>query len=172
MKKHSRSKNKYIAKLVTRFPVFAKRFINSYTPWEFEDIPWTSVTKPLQESRIAMVTTSGIHHTHQKPFDMNDPDGDPTFRIIDSERLATDWTITHDYYDHRDAEKDFNVVFPLDRLKEFEHEDLIGHVADKHYSFMGHIVGPHIYTLINHSAQEVVAALLKEHIDVVLLTPG
>lgn len=172
MNNHSRLKNKYIAKLVTRFPVLAKRFINSYTPCEFEDIPWTPLTKPLKQSRVAMVTTSGVHHTHQKPFNMHDPHGDPTFRIIDSVRLTTDWTITHDYYDHRDATKDINVVLPFERLKEFEREQLIGSVAERHYSFMGHIVGPYIYVLTNHYAKEVAVRLWEDHVDVVVLTPG
>jgi len=79
----SRLNNQLIAKLITRFPAFSKRFVDSYTPWELQDIPWAPMEKPLKECRVAVVTTAGIHHKDQKPFDMHDPNGDPTFRVID-----------------------------------------------------------------------------------------
>jgi len=168
----SRIKNRYIAKLATRFPLFSKIFINSYTPWESEDIPWTPMTRSLKECKIAVVTTSGVHHKDQKPFDMHDPNGDPTFRVINGLKLSTDRMITHDYYDHTNADKDVNIILPFERLKEFEHEGIIGHVADTHYSFMGHIVGPYIYDLTNNHAKEVAVRLQADKVDVVLLTPG
>jgi len=37
--------------------------------------------------------------------------------------------ITHNDYDHSDANQDINVVFPLDRLGELESEGMIGGVA-------------------------------------------
>ena len=80
--------------------------------------------------------------------------------------------ITHDYYDHTDAEKDLNIVFPIERLREFASEGIISKAADTHYSFMGHIMGPHIYTLMEVNAPEVAARLKKQKVDYVLLTPG
>ena len=71
-----------------------------------------------------------------------------------------------------DAEKDLNIVFPIERLREFVSEGIIGKVADAHYTFMGHILGPHIYTLMEVSAPEVAARLKKKEVDYVLLTPG
>lgn len=167
-----RLKNKSIAKLITCFPALAQRFIETYTPWESEDIPWTPVKKPLKECHVAVVTTAGIHHKDQKPFNMLDPNGDPTFRVLDTERLLTDYMITHDYYDHTDADKDVNIVLPLARLKEFEAEALIGGVADRQYSFMGHIDGPYIYALIHNHAKTVANRLKADGVNVVLLTPG
>ncbi len=167
-----RLKNKFIAKMISHFPSLAKKFIDAYTPWESEDIPWTPVTTPLKECHVAMVTTSGVHHNDQKPFNMHDPNGDPTFRVIDSTRLLTNYQITHDYYNHADADNDINIVFPLERLKEFETDAVIGRVANTHYSFMGHIDGSYIYDLINISAKEIATRLKTDGIDVVLLTPG
>ncbi len=103
---------------------------------------------------------------------MNDPDGDPTFRTINTKKPDSKLMITHDYYDHTDADKDINIVFPVDRLKEFKHEGLIGTVADKHYGFMGHIDGEHIDTLITTQAPEVAQRLKADNVDVVILTPG
>jgi D-proline reductase (dithiol) PrdB len=103
---------------------------------------------------------------------MRDPNGDPTFRVIDRIRLLTDYMITHDYYGHSDAVKDVNIVLPLERLKEFEDEGFIGRVAERHYSFMGHIDGPYIPELINKHAKELARRLKADSVDVVLLTPG
>jgi len=168
----SRWKNRIIAKLITRFPSLSKRFVDDYNPWESEGVPWTPVTKPLAECRLALVTTAGVHHRDQEPFDMNDPDGDPTFRELDGERPETQWMITHDYYDHKDADKDLNIVFPLARLKEFQEDGLIGEIARYHYSFMGHIDGGHLPRLIEESGPEVARRLKDAAVDVVLLTPG
>jgi D-proline reductase (dithiol) PrdB len=80
--------------------------------------------------------------------------------------------ITHDYYDHADADKDINIVLPVDRLKEFAREGVIGGVGPTMYGFMGHITGPHIYTLMNVTAPEAACGLLKDGVDCVLVTPG
>jgi D-proline reductase (dithiol) PrdB len=168
----TRCKHRLIAKLITRFPSLAKGFISSYEPWKSEDVPWTPVVKSLEQAKIAIVTAAGVHHKDQEPFDMFDCDGDPSFRVIDGTRPLSDMMITHDYYDHSDADKDINIVFPLERLKEFERERLVGRVADIHYGFMGHITGRHIPALINKTAPQVAKRLKKDRVDIVLLLPG
>ncbi len=169
----SRFKNQLIAKVITRFPSLAQRFITAYEPWESgEPTPWAFVSKPLSECKLALVTTSGIHHPDQPPFDMQDSEGDPSVRLINSQTIGDSYQITHDYYDHSDAEKDLNIIFPIDRLDELQQEGVVGQVSDKHYSFMGHIDGRHIATLIGKSAKQVVEKLRQDAVDVVLLTPA
>jgi D-proline reductase (dithiol) PrdB len=168
----SRIKNRTLAKVITSMPSLSSHFVNSYDPVESKDIPWTPVCKALSEAKIAIVTTSGVHHTDQQPFNMDDPDGDPSFREIDIRRPLKDLMITHDYYDHRDADRDINIVFPVERLREFEAQGVIGELASRHYGFMGHITGKHIQTLISESAVKVAISLLEDGVDAVLLTPG
>lgn len=169
----ARLKNQLIARLITRFPQLAERFIAAYRPWESEgDIPWTRPTKPLREAKLALVTTSGIHHGHQQPFDMQDSTGDPSYRELDGATLFSDFRITHDYYDHGDARKDPNIVFPLDRLRELVDEGIIGSLAKAHYAFMGHIDGRHIATLVEKTAKEIATRLKRDQVDLVLLTPA
>jgi len=173
MSSHNRFKNQLIAKIITRFPSLAERFISAYKPWESgEDAPWAPVSKPLNECKVALVTTSGVHHNHQAPFDMQDSDGDPSFREIDGATILQGYTITHDYYDHSDAEKDLNIIFPLERLNELRREGVIGAIAQKHYSFMGHIDGRHIATLVGKSAKQIIDKLRQDAVDIVLLTPA
>ncbi len=168
----NRHKNRFIARIITRFPALAKRFVESYAPWESEDIPWTPFKKPLSECTVAMVTTAGLHHRDQTPFNMIDRDGDPSCRVLDVTRPAETLMITHDYYDHTDADRDLNVVFPADRLRELVEKGIIKKIAARHYGFMGHITGPHIASLITRTAPEVAGQLKQDGVDVVLLTPG
>ena len=163
--------NKVLAKLTTRSRRVAGMYTRSYRPMEFKDIPWTPLSKPVSESRLALVTTAGVHHRHQPAFDMLDPEGDPAYRIIDAEH-PDDLMITHDYYDHADADRDVNIVFPIQRALEFQGEGLIGELARYHYGFMGHIDGRHISTLINDTAPDVAVRLKKAGVDIALLTPG
>ncbi len=161
-----------ISFLAARFPVLADKLVASFRPIESGEVPWAEVAKPLGECHFAIVTTAGVHHRHQPPFDMADKNGDPSFRILDSETIETDYTITHDYYDHRDARRDLNVVFPLARLREMSAAGCIGAVAKRHISFMGHIDGRHVQTLIEETAPQAAKLLKIEKVDAVLLTPA
>ncbi len=168
-----RFKNRLIAKLITRYPGLAKRFTAAYHPWETDgEIPWVPLTKALKNSRIALVTTSGVHHSTQPPFNMQDPQGDPDYRELTGRDIAADYLITHDYYDHSDAERDLNIVFPIQRLQELEKEKIIGSLNPRHFAFMGHIDGPHITTLIKQTAPDVARKLVADQVDLVLLTPA
>ena len=172
MNKLNRLKNKSIARLAGSIPAVAKYLTASYTPQTSEDIPWSPIKKPLAESKIALVTTAGVHHTHQEPFDMHDPTGDPTYRIIDAQTIEDDYLITHDYYDHRDADKDLNIVFPVTRLKEMAAGGTVGSIARHHFSFTGHIKDSHLDNLLDTHAPQVANRLIHDQVDAVLLTPG
>ena len=128
--------------------------------------------KELKDAHVALVTTAGVHLKSHPPYDMKSKEGDPTFRQIPSGTPVNDLMITHNYYDHRDADQDINVVFPLDRLKDLESEGVIGGVAPRHFSFMGHILGHHIDTLINQTGPEVARMLKTDGVDAVFLTPA
>ena len=118
------------------------------------------------------MTTGGVHLALQKPFNMKDPAGDPTFREIPSDARTADLRITHNYYDHADADKDVNIVFPIERVRELKQSNEIGDVNYRHFSFMGHILQHHIKTLMNETAPRVAAALKSDNVDIVILTPA
>jgi D-proline reductase (dithiol) PrdB len=172
MHKFNQLKNRGIARLAGSFPAFAEVLTASYKPPQSEDVPWTPLKKPLTESKIALVTTAGLHHVHQKPFNMHDPTGDPTYRMIDAETIHNEYMITHDYYDHRDADKDLNIIFPITRLKEMADKEVVGRIAGSHFSFMGHIKDAQLDRLVETYAPEAAARLVQDQVDAVLLTPG
>ncbi len=168
-----RIKNRAIAKAAARSSSLSRLLIRSFRPSAIEDeIPWAPLSRPLSQCRVALVTTAGVHHVDQEPFDMADSNGDPSFRVIEAARPLDNLKITHDYYDHADADKDINVVFPIERLHEFAAQGIIGSVSDVHIGFMGHIVGQHVRTLTEKTAPEAARILKGAGVDVVLLTPG
>lgn len=168
-----RLKNRALARLATRFPALAQKFIDGYQAQESSGtIPWTQPVKSLHNAKLALVTTSGIHHQDQPHFDMSDTNGDPSYRELDGDRIFDDFKITHDYYDHSNARKDPNIILPLDRVRELVDEGIVGSLAQTHYAFMGHIDGPHISTLIKKTAREIAQKLKDDQVDLVLLTPA
>ena len=161
-----------LTRLAARWPQLSDSLVHSFYPRPGAATPWQPVTKPLDQSKIALVTTAGVHHRWQTPFDMADSNGDPSFRVIDNRTIEASYQITHDYYDRRDAQRDLNVVLPIARLKEMVEARCIGQVSTQHFSFMGHIDGSHVDRLIHESAPQVAALLKKECVDAVVLTPA
>jgi D-proline reductase (dithiol) PrdB len=164
--------NAVFVQLYKHLPWLAERWAKSHEFIEPRDIPWAPLRKPLREVCVAMVTTAGAHLKSQPPFNMEDLDGDATFRAFPADTDKNDLTITHKYYDHSAADRDINVVLPIDRLREFRDEGLIRGIAPTLYSFMGHIDGPHLKTLMEETAPEVAERLLQEGAEAVVLTPA
>ncbi len=169
-----RLKNKLLAKILSRFPSLVERVVEKVPAIDivFDDSPWTPFTKGLGSSVFSVVTTSGVHLKGQAPFDMEDPDGDPSFRELPNGTPTGELTITHDYYDHKDADRDVNIVYPIERMKELAERGVIGALAETHYGLMGHITGRHVDTLVSVTAPEIARRLKREGVDAVLLTPG
>jgi len=167
-----RFKNRIMARLLTRFSGLFDRSVDKVAPFHVEGTVWTPFAKTLAKARIGLVTTAGVHLAMQEPFDMADHDGDPSFRELPSNTLVAGYRITHDYYDHTDADRDINIVYPIERLAELEKAGVIGGIARVNYGFMGHIDGRHIETLMNKTAPEVARALVSQGVDAVVLTPG
>lgn len=166
-----RLKNKLLARVFTAFPSLAARWGKNLAQHAGE-IPWTPARLPLRKATVGFMTTGGVHLTTQPPFDMTDQEGDPSFREVPIDAPRESLTITHDYYDHRDAEIDLNLVFPAQRLKELQQQGVLGGVHPVAYSLMGHIDGPHLKTLQEKSAVEIARRFAASGVDYVLLVPA
>lgn len=164
--------NRVAVQLYKRVPWLATRWARRHRFVESPDIPWATLRKPLTECVLALVTTAGVHLGTDPPFDMVDPDGDPSYRTIPAGAPPSSLTITHRYYDHSAADRDLNVVLPLDRARELVAERRIGGLAPRVYSFMGHVDGRHVATLVERTAPEVATRLAADGADAVFLTPA
>jgi D-proline reductase (dithiol) PrdB len=129
--------------------------------------PFVKPQKSLDRSRLALVTTGGVHLPDQPRFDIDDPAGDCSYREIPT--TANDLTWTHAYY-RPDEGSDLDAVFPLETLRELVRDGVVGELAPRHFSFMGAIHDP--APLVESAAPEVADKLVEDQIDVVLLTPS
>ena len=168
----ARLSNRVAVQLFRRLPWLAELWASRRSFVEGSGIPWTPLRRPLAQSRVALVTTAGVHVAADTPFDMRDRDGDPTFRVIPTETPARALTITHDYYDHSAADRDVNVVLPIDRLREAHAAGRVGGLGPRIYSFMGHVDGPHIRTLLDVTAPQVARRLVEDGVDAAVMTPA
>lgn len=165
-------KNRLLAMALSRFPSLSPKMAEKVAPVRLGKPAWAPLRKPLRESRLLLVTTAGVHMKGDEPFDMSNPDGDPTFRVIPPDVLPSSLAITHDYYDHADADKDINIVFPVDRLREMTAEGRIGSLSGRFFGFMGHVTEPLLDKLIEESIPAMAAMAREDGADVALVTPG
>ncbi|MBI3670922.1 MAG: hypothetical protein HY237_14220 [Acidobacteria bacterium] len=166
-----RNLDNFLAKIFTRVPPVGRVWGKLARIQQESNVPCTPMWKPLRECQVCLVSTGGIHLRTDKPFKMDDPEGDPTLRVIPSDAGTDDLTITHNYYDQRDADLDFNILLPLDRLRELSQKGFLGGQTSSHYSFMGHIDGLHVITLREFVLPQLLAGLAAEEPDCVFLNP-
>ena len=138
-----------------------------YIHIENEFVPWTPLKKPLNESKVALVTMGGLYLKDQAPFEDIDDWGDATFRELTRSLRTGDCLIAHKKYEHRWVKEDLNVLLPLAVFERFEDENLIGELADTHYAFMGSIPDP--MRLIVDTAPEVARRMRSREVDIALL---
>ncbi len=131
----------------------------------FETQPWVEGS-PLSKRRVAIVSTAGLHSRGDRPFTLDPGD---YYRVIPGDIEANGLVMTHlsTNFDHTGFQQDWNVVFPLDRLRELAEEGIIGSVADFHYSFMG----VHDPMPMEQDARSLAGLLKKDNVDAVLLIP-
>ena len=104
-------------------------------------------------------------------FNIADELGDLSFRPIRGDITAAELMVTHHHYDHADADRDINVVFPIDALRALAEEGLIGEAAREHVGYMG-------YTMKLKQMYDETAPAISEYIDkkakadIVVLTGG
>ena len=155
---------------------FANRqIVTAWTEREPErDIPWTALTKPLSEARVAVVSTAGLAMADDEPFDQegerrNPWWGDPSFRVLPREARTGSVRCYHMHIDTSVPERDLDSVMPLARLAELASDGFVGASAPSHYSFMGYILKEK--ELLERSAPAMIRQMKAEDVDAVLLVP-
>jgi len=130
-------------------------------------IPYTPRFRELKESVFALITTAGVHLRDQEPFNV---EGDNSWRLLPGDMQSSQLMVTHEHYDHHDADEDINVVFPIDRLRELANEGIIKGVSDKHLGFMGYT--QQLRDLYERTAPEMAKIISRSKADGVILTAG
>lgn len=130
-------------------------------------VVWTTVTKPLAEMKIALVSGTGVHLRDDLRFLLS---CDSSFRIVPADTCTADLTVSHGGYDNTDALTDINSMFPLDRLRELAQEGVISGIAPRHFGFMGG--GGDLKELAQKTGPAIAEILNRDGVDAAIFTAG
>lgn len=132
------------------------------TPLELTPLP-----RRLADSRVALVTSAGVHERGDTPFRKFDP----SYRVIPSTANPNELVASHTSigFDRVPMQQDMNIVFPLDRLRELVERGTIGSLAPHSFSFMG--AQRDLGTVKQETAPDVAERLKRDGAELVFITP-
>jgi D-proline reductase (dithiol) PrdB len=119
----------------------------------------------LPQRRVAIVSSAALIRRGDAPF----PFGSGECRAVSGSGNPADLLISHVSinFDRAGFQRDINVVFPIDRLRELASEGVIESVADTHYTVMGSS-DP---AVMIDSADQIAAAFHADKVTAVVLAP-
>ncbi len=129
-------------------------------------IPWTPFRGKLSEAAVMLVSTAGIYHPPDPPFEV---EGDLSYRRIPGAATAAELRYADAHYAHDGIDADLNCVFPIDRLAELAREQRIGGVTAVHLS-TGFTMA--LREFRDQTLPALVAEVVRERPGAVLLTGG
>jgi hypothetical protein len=149
---------------------------------EYSNGPFAPFDIPLTEARIGLLTTSGhfLRDDDPQPFGETAMSQEeavarisefirsaPELSEIPSSAPVSELRVRHGGYDIRSAERDSNVTFPMERLREAHAEGRVGELADTYFSFPGATAQGRLRKVL----PEWVERLHDQDIDLMLLVP-
>jgi hypothetical protein len=153
------------------------------TKWKYSDMLFSPPGKPLNRSKVGLMTTSGhyVEGDDPEPFGIKNMDAEeaqariseflktePVLSAIPMDTPRDKLRLRHGGYDNRAALEDFNIVLPLDLLMDMVEEGKIGQAAENAYSFVGACAQN---TLKNKSAPQWSNMLKDEGVEAMILVP-
>ena len=123
------------------------------------------VGPPLAHRRLAIISSAALIRRGEQPF----PHGSAECRFVPADMQASDILMSHVSisFDRAGFQRDLNVVYPVDRLRELVAEGVIAGMADTNFTVMG-ATDPAGMT---GTADQIAGQLRQERIDSVLLSP-
>ena len=119
----------------------------------------------LSERKVAIVSSAALIRRGDKPFDF----GSGEYRAVPGSWPNEEILMSHVSinFDRAGFQRDINVVYPIDRLRELAAAGVIGGLVDTHYSVMGSTDPAEMAA----SVDAIAAALLAEGCNAVVLAP-
>jgi D-proline reductase (dithiol) PrdB len=133
-------------------------------------VPLAPLARPLAECRLTFVSTAGVQPRGTVPFDTVHPIGDYSFRAVPSSARPDELEIHQIKYLTFGANRDLNVIFPIERLQELAAEGVLGGLTEHFFSFIGYNMDPD--RVERQLAEDIADAVSREHADVALLCPA
>jgi hypothetical protein len=155
----------YIASLTERYNRLG------YEPyrWYYADTPpaYTPLEKPLAESRLGMISTSGAYAIGQRAYHYKD---DTSMRALPKDTPADQIHFSHLTENYLvNARKDPNCMFPIDQLRDAEADGLVGELAPDLFSCMGAVYSQR--RAREELLPEALARFKAQEVDAVVLVP-
>lgn len=148
-------------------PLVPERMADTLGYPELGPGPWAESKVPLEQSKVAIVSTAGLFVKGQKPFRESLVHGDFSYRILQRDIPPPRFSAGKQWIDRRLILMDPNLAHPIDRLKEFKERGVIKEAAANHYSFCAYC-SDHA-PLAGGSAKEVALRLRYEGVDKVVV---
>lgn len=127
---------------------------------------WCPITKPVNQSRIALLSSAALRLAHQNPFI---PREDSSYRRVPSDPGAGDIIIDHHSGIGRVPKQDPEIVFPRTAIARLAENGIIGALAPFHFTFMG---GLREHAKVeNELASAIATELAQAEVDLALLVP-
>ncbi|MEM7128900.1 MAG: glycine/sarcosine/betaine reductase selenoprotein B family protein [Chloroflexota bacterium] len=153
------------------------------TMWTYDEGPFAALSKPIGESRIGLLTSTGhfvVGHDPE-PFGVKEmTQEEATERIQDFLKSAPTLSeipldtddnhlqVRHGGYDIQGVLVDHNVALPLDRMLELDEEGIIGTALSPAYSFVGATAQ---MRLLSKTGPEWVEIFRQQDMDGMILVP-
>src|SRR3954469_554056 len=157
---------------------FSKRFARwnaredlSGYPWiENQHTPFTPLKRALPLLNLALISSAGAYIAGTEPFDLDSKDGDMIYREIPVEVGASDLRYAAKGYDTAAVLEDRNSQIPIERLREYQENAVIGQLNNVWWSVSSFI--PNTVRVADELAPAIVERLKRYETHAALLIPA
>ena len=127
---------------------------------------WSTVKKPVNHSRVALLTSAALRLNRQEPFA---PAEDLSYRLIPSDSKPNTIVIDHHSRIGPVPRQNPEIVFPMAALASLAAKQIVGSLSPIHVSFMGGI--RRHQEVENELAPAIARELKQADVDLALLVP-
>jgi hypothetical protein len=132
--------------------------------------PFTAARRAITMTNLAVIVSAGAYLDGTEPFDTNAPGGDFALREIPTDIELKDLRFAARGYEPTFVQQDANVQVPLDRLREFVSNRIIGQISPAFWSFSGFI--PDAAGFIEQAIPQLLERLTRYDVQAALLIPA
>ncbi len=148
----------------------ANEDLKNYPFVENVDAPFTPARRALPMLNLALISSAGAYIDGTDSFDITARDGDASFREIPIEVEAEDLLYAARGYDATAVKEDRNSQIPIDRLREYENNAVIGRLNHVWWSMAGWI--PNARLVAEDAAPKIAERLARYEVQAALLIPA
>lgn len=132
--------------------------------------PFTPARRAITMTSVAVIVSAGAYVDGTAPFDKNAPGGDLELRELPTEIDLKDLRFVARGYDASFVQQDANVQVPLERLREFVINRVIGQMAPAFWSFSGFV--PDAGRFVEQTIPPLLERLNRYDVQAALLIPA